>query len=124
MSCCLAASSSFDTINRTFQARLLYIKLLQEWSWTSFMPPNLHGWDMFIKPEELRAQLAAHGLESQEIVGISPESKNPIRLIRTLRRRKLGRISFAEFGRSAGLVASKDTSVGYMGYARKPGAAG
>ena len=84
------------------------------------MPPNLHDWDMFIKPREIEARLRAHGLESQEIVGISPESRNPLALIRALRRRKLGRIGFAEFSRDVRLQASKDTSVSYMGYARQP----
>jgi 2-polyprenyl-6-hydroxyphenyl methylase/3-demethylubiquinone-9 3-methyltransferase len=110
----------FDTINRTLRSKLLYIKLFQEWSWTSFMPPNLHDWDMFIKPREIEAHLRAHGLESPEIVGISPESRNPLDLIRTLRRLKLGRISFAEFSRYARLQVSKDTSVSYIGYACRP----
>lgn len=110
----------FDTINRTLRSKLLYIKLFQKWSWTSFMPPNLHDWDMFIKPREIEAHLRAHGLESREIVGISSESRNALALIRTLRRRKLGRIGFAEFSRDVRLQASKDTSVSYMGYARQP----
>jgi 2-polyprenyl-6-hydroxyphenyl methylase/3-demethylubiquinone-9 3-methyltransferase len=38
----------YDTINRTFLSKLIYIKLFQEWGWTSWMPPNLHTWEKFI----------------------------------------------------------------------------
>ena len=43
----------YDTINRTFPSKLVMIKLVQEWKSTSFMPPNLHDWNAFIKPREL-----------------------------------------------------------------------
>ena len=48
----------YDTINRTRRSKLVMIKLMQEWRSTALMEPNLHDWDMFIKPDEL---VAAHG---------------------------------------------------------------
>ena len=49
----------FDTINRTRRSKLVMIKLFQEWQSTALMEPNLHDWDMFIKPAELVAALGA-----------------------------------------------------------------
>ena len=34
------------------------IKLFQEWRFTAWMPPNLHAWEKFITPDELRSVLA------------------------------------------------------------------
>jgi 2-polyprenyl-6-hydroxyphenyl methylase/3-demethylubiquinone-9 3-methyltransferase len=108
----------FDTINRTLKSKLVAIKLFQEWEWTSFMPPNLHDWKMFIKPEELLALLAANGLQKQGLTGLAPVA-GPLRTIRLLRARKRGEISYFETARRIGLRESRDLSVSYMGYARK-----
>jgi len=45
----------FDTINRTAMSKLVVIKLLQDWRFTAWMPRDLHAWDQFITPGELRA---------------------------------------------------------------------
>ena len=45
----------YDTINQTLPSKLIMIKLFQEWKATSFMPPHLHDWNMFIKPRTLQA---------------------------------------------------------------------
>jgi 2-polyprenyl-6-hydroxyphenyl methylase/3-demethylubiquinone-9 3-methyltransferase len=47
----------FDTLNRTFVSKLVAIKIFQEWQSTAFMPPRLHEWRMFIRPDELRRLL-------------------------------------------------------------------
>jgi 2-polyprenyl-6-hydroxyphenyl methylase/3-demethylubiquinone-9 3-methyltransferase len=109
----------FDTINRTPQSRLIVIKLLQEWQWTALMPPRLHDWRMFIRPAELRRVLEHHGLVPGGLTGLKPRA-NPIRLVRALRRRKRGLLSYAAAVRQMDLSESPDTSVSYMGYARKP----
>src|SRR5437764_987091 len=62
----------YDTINRTLLSKLVAIKLLQEWRWSRLAPPNLHAWDMFVKPEELRILLERHGLEQQDLIGMRP----------------------------------------------------
>ena len=49
----------YDTINRTLQSRLIVIKLLQDWPWTAMMPPRLHDWRMFIRPEGAAARAGA-----------------------------------------------------------------
>ncbi|HEY7214233.1 MAG TPA: bifunctional 2-polyprenyl-6-hydroxyphenol methylase/3-demethylubiquinol 3-O-methyltransferase UbiG [Thermoanaerobaculia bacterium] len=108
----------YDTINRTRESWLVMIKLFQDWDWTSLMPPNLHDWRMFIKPEELLSVLAAHGLENRGQTGLAP-STNPLRTIRILRARKRGEISSFEATRRIGLRESRDKAVLYAGYARK-----
>ena len=107
----------YDTINRTWKSKLVMIKLLQEWDWTSFMPPRLHDWDLFIKPEELLSLLAANGLENRGLTGLKAGA-NPIRAIRALRARKRGEISYLEAARRIDLRESRDMGVLFMGYAR------
>src|SRR5215831_9947274 len=53
----------FDTLNRTFLSKLVAIKIWQEWKRWAFMPPNLHVWEMFIKPDELKALLLQNQFE-------------------------------------------------------------
>jgi 2-polyprenyl-6-hydroxyphenyl methylase/3-demethylubiquinone-9 3-methyltransferase len=113
----------YDTINRTPQSRLIVIKLLQEWRWTALMPPRLHDWKMFIRPAELRRMLEQHGLVPGGLTGLKPRA-NPLRLIRALRRRKRGLLSYAAAVRAMDLGESPDTSMSYIGYARKPGVPG
>jgi 2-polyprenyl-6-hydroxyphenyl methylase/3-demethylubiquinone-9 3-methyltransferase len=109
----------YDTINRTPMSKLLMIKVFQEWESTRWMEPNVHDWQMFIKPKELFAELARAGLENRELTGLKPPG-NPISLIRTMKRRRRGEISYAELGRTMGLRQSRDKSVMYMGHAVKP----
>jgi 2-polyprenyl-6-hydroxyphenyl methylase / 3-demethylubiquinone-9 3-methyltransferase len=108
----------FDTINRTLRSKLVVIKLFQEWEWTSFMPPDLHDWNKFIKPEELLALLAANGLQKRGLTGLTSVA-NPLRTIRLLRARKRGEISYYEAARRIGLRETRDMSVSYIGYAQK-----
>lgn len=109
----------YDTINRTFLSRLIVIKLLQEWRWTALMPPRLHDWDMFIRPDELRRVLEQNGLMPGGLTGLKPRA-GLRRLLRALRGRKRGLLSYVEATREMDLGESPDTSVSYIGYARKP----
>jgi 2-polyprenyl-6-hydroxyphenyl methylase/3-demethylubiquinone-9 3-methyltransferase len=106
----------YDTINRTLPAKLVMIKLFQEWSATSWMPPNLHDYDKFIKPAELRGCLARAGLQEQECVGLTPSALPP-KLLFLLRKLKKGEISPAEMGRRTAFRRSRDKSMLYSGYA-------
>jgi 2-polyprenyl-6-hydroxyphenyl methylase / 3-demethylubiquinone-9 3-methyltransferase len=108
----------YDTINRTFQSRLIIIKLLQEWRWTAMMPPRLHDWQMFIRPAELRRVLEQHGLVPVGLTGLKPRA-NPIRVLRALRRLKRRLVSYAGAVREMDIGESPDTSVSYIGYARR-----
>jgi 2-polyprenyl-6-hydroxyphenyl methylase / 3-demethylubiquinone-9 3-methyltransferase len=109
----------YDTINRTLQSRLVVIKLLQEWRCTALMPPHLHDWNMFIRPAELCRLLEQHGLQPGGIIGLQPQA-GLLRAIRALRQRKRGLLSYTEVLKQMDLGESPDTSVSYIGYARKP----
>lgn len=108
----------FDTINRTAMSRLVVIKLLQEWRLTAWMPRDLHAWDQFITPDELRAALSRHRLRGRGIVGLGP-GITPIRLIHLVWQLRQGLISHGEFGRRARFVVTKDLRVSYAGYATR-----
>jgi 2-polyprenyl-6-hydroxyphenyl methylase / 3-demethylubiquinone-9 3-methyltransferase len=109
----------YDTINRTLRSRLIMIKVLQEWPWTAMMPPGLHDWHMFIRPSELRRALEQHGLVPGGLTGLKPRA-NPVRLVRALRRLKRGQLTYAAAVREMDVGESSDTSVSYIGYARRP----
>jgi 2-polyprenyl-6-hydroxyphenyl methylase / 3-demethylubiquinone-9 3-methyltransferase len=108
----------YDTINRTLKSKLVMIKLFQEWNWTSFMPPGLHDWRMFIKPDELVSLMAEHDLRNRGLTGLKPAA-NPIASIRALRARKRGEISYFEAARRIDLRESRDKGILYIGYASK-----
>ena len=109
----------YDTINRTWRSRLIVIKLLQEWRWTALMPPRLHDWTMFIRPAELELLLEAVGLRPRGVTGLKPRA-GAWRLLRALRRRRRGLLSYAGAIEQMDLGESPDTSVSYIGYASKP----
>lgn len=108
----------YDTINRTRRSKLVVIKLMQEWRATALMEPNLHDWDMFIKPSDLESALRKAGLENRDIVGIGPRG-NPIGMIRDLRKRARGDMTFGEFGKRNVMRETRDTSLSYAGHALK-----
>ncbi len=108
----------YDTINRTFASRIVVIKAMQEWPWTAFAERNSHIWDKFIRPEELLAVFAGHGLVNRDMRGIT-SSRNPFANLIDLRRRAKGRISLKELGRRLAFHESRDLNVSYMGYAVK-----
>lgn len=110
----------FDTINRTTVSKIIFIKMGQQWRFTRFMPPNLHVWEMFIKPEELTDALARFGLRHQETRGVA-EGGNPIRILLALRKYTKGKITAAELvERMGGSREGPDIEGIYMGYAVKP----
>lgn len=109
----------YDTINRTLRSRLIVVGLLQEWRWTALMPPGLHDWNMFVRPVELRRLLEDHGLVPGKVTGLKPRA-GALRLVRTLLRRRRGRLTYAEAFERMDFRESTDVSLSYLGYARKP----
>ena len=108
----------FDTINRTRASRLLMIKLFQEWRLTAWMPPNLHAWDKFIRPEEIEAILQSAGLRVGRLTGLAPSAPPP-RLLLDLLRLRRGAVTYGEFGRRSRFEIVDDLSVLYAGFAIK-----
>jgi 2-polyprenyl-6-hydroxyphenyl methylase/3-demethylubiquinone-9 3-methyltransferase len=108
----------YDTLNRTFISKLVAIKIWQEWKRWAFMPPNLHIWEMFIKPEEIKELLQKNGFEWKEHHGSSPNVSIP-KMLGYLRKRAKGEWTFADLGKNFWLVESKDMNILYAGYAIK-----
>ena len=110
----------YDTINLTLLSRVAVITLFQNWQVTSCVPANLHEWKKFIKPPELQEMMAQHGLQNRALCGMRPGA-NPIELIRQMRKRKRGLISYGELGRRMKMRVTDDLSISYMGLAVKAG---
>ena len=108
----------YDTINRTPQSRLVMIKMLQEWRLTRLLPPDVHVWDMFIKPGELHAIMKRHGLENRATVGLSPAA-GPMKSASSFLQFRLGMLNYAELGNRIRSRASSDTKISYMGWAQR-----
>lgn len=70
----------FDTINRTFLARLALIWLGESLP-INGLTPGIHDYKRFIKPNELRDALIANGLFIGEITGFMPRGFKDGRLI-------------------------------------------
>ncbi|MGA2533861.1 MAG: bifunctional 2-polyprenyl-6-hydroxyphenol methylase/3-demethylubiquinol 3-O-methyltransferase UbiG [Candidatus Aminicenantales bacterium] len=108
----------FDTLNRTWLSKLLAIKISQQWKRWAFMPPDLHVWEMFIKPRELRALLERHQLEWKEHRGIMP-SASPFKTLRFLRKRAKGEWTYRDLSARVRMAESRCPAVMYMGHAVK-----
>jgi 2-polyprenyl-6-hydroxyphenyl methylase / 3-demethylubiquinone-9 3-methyltransferase len=108
----------YDTLNRTFISKLVAIKIWQEWKRWAFMPPNLHVWEMFIKPEEIKELLQQNRLEWKEHKGSSPNVSIP-KMLGYLRKRAKGDWTYADLGERFWLVDSNDMNILYAGYAIK-----
>jgi 2-polyprenyl-6-hydroxyphenyl methylase/3-demethylubiquinone-9 3-methyltransferase len=108
----------YDTLNRTFISKLVAIKIWQEWKRWAFMPPNLHVWKMFIKPEEIKHLLLKNGFDWKEHHGSEPNVSMPM-MLRYLRKRTKGEWTYADLGRNFVLVGSKNMNILYAGYAIK-----
>lgn len=108
----------YDTLNRTFISKIVAIKIWQEWKRWAFMPPNLHVWKMFIKPDEIKTLLSQNGLEWQDHVGSEP-NVSILKFLGYLRKRAKGEWTYAELGKNFRLVESKDMNILYGGHAIK-----
>ncbi len=108
----------YDTFNRTMISRLAAIQICQVWKPWAFLPAGLHVWEMFIKPRELRSLLRENHLEWKEHRGISANI-SVLRILRFLRKRASGRLSFRDLGEKIRLVEGRSQAVMYMGYAVK-----
>lgn len=108
----------FDTFNRTLFSKIIIIKIMQEWKMWAIMPPNLHVWKMFIKPDEIRSLLEENQMVWKKHHGIKP-NKSYFKMLHWLRKRAAGELTYEEFARKFQLVDSFNTQVIYMGYALK-----
>ncbi len=108
----------YDTFNRTYISKISIIKILQEWKRWSIMPPNLHVWEMFIKPDEIKNLLSKNQMDWKEHRGIQPNISY-LKMLRYLHQRAIGELTYEEFGRKFTMIESRNTQIMYMGYAVK-----
>ena len=108
----------YDTLNRTFVSKLVAIKIWQEWKRWAFMPANLHVWDMFIKPQEIKDLLQKSGFDWKEHTGSEPNVSIP-KMLAYLRKRVKGEWTYEDLGKNFRLVKSNDMNILYAGYAIK-----
>ena len=108
----------YDTLNRTFISKVVAIKIWQEWKRWAFMPPNLHVWEMFIKPGEIKDLLRKNGLDWKEHTGSSPNVSIP-KMLGFLRKTAKGEWTYADLGQNFWLVKSNDMNILYAGFAIK-----
>ena len=96
----------FDTINRTLRSYLVAILVSERLF--KIIYPGTHNWRMFIRPTELRAVFAQHGLELGDVRGLAPAAA-PHRLAAALLRgRRLGAFRL-----------TRSAAVSYIGHAVK-----
>jgi 2-polyprenyl-6-hydroxyphenyl methylase/3-demethylubiquinone-9 3-methyltransferase len=108
----------YDTFNRTFFSRISTIKILQEWKRWAIMPPDLHVWEMFIKPDEIKVLLSDNNLSWKDHCGLKPDVSY-LKMLRYLHNRAAGKLTYEEFGSKFHMTETKSTSIMYMGYAIK-----
>ena len=108
----------YDTINRSFRSRLVAINIAQKWKRWAFLPANLHVWEMFIRPEEMKLLLGQNNLVWQEHRGLEP-NVSLLSVLRQLRKRARGEFGYRELGARLHLVETADTGMMYLGYAIK-----
>lgn len=62
----------FDTINRTWMARLALIWIGERFFQRQGLVPGIHNYHAFIKPRELQDHLQANALDVREVIGFMP----------------------------------------------------
>jgi 2-polyprenyl-6-hydroxyphenyl methylase/3-demethylubiquinone-9 3-methyltransferase len=106
----------YDTFNRTYFSKISTIKVLQEWKRWAIMPPDLHVWEMFIKPIEIKSLLDGNQLTWKNHCGLKPDVSY-LKMLRYLRQRAVGKLTYEEFGSKFHMVECRSTAIMYMGYA-------
>jgi 2-polyprenyl-6-hydroxyphenyl methylase/3-demethylubiquinone-9 3-methyltransferase len=89
----------FDTINRTWLSRVVYVWLLEYL--VNEIPRGTHDWKLFIRPEELQDHLRAVGFETPQLRGFTIKGKRADGSLR---------VDFTGF-----------FALAYIGHAQKPG---
>jgi len=106
----------YDTVNRTFFAWLLVIKVAQDWKLTAWEEPRTHAWRKFVKPSELCDAMRGAGLLNQETKGICSRA-SLLSGLRNVRRRARGEITRLEMSTRLQLFEGDAVSTSYMGWA-------
>lgn len=93
----------FETVNRTLRARMVLVWLGQ--GVLRLVPPRLHDPRLFVRPDELEACLARHGVRVVEMRGLVPAWHPLLFVLGYLLRRESG-----------GFRLGRDRSISYIGH--------
>jgi 2-polyprenyl-6-hydroxyphenyl methylase / 3-demethylubiquinone-9 3-methyltransferase len=96
------------------------IELAQRLPATRIAPSNLHDWQRFIRPTDLRRALLRHGLTPRDTSGLLPRI-GPFAALHAIRQCQRRAISYAELGQRLTLAPSSVRAIAYMGWAVKDG---
>ena len=102
----------YDTLNRTVASWIAAIKLMEPWQ----PEPGVHVWRKFIKPRELVAAMAAHGLEARGMRGMTPTAGG-LPSLRGLYRLATGKVSSRDLRQRIRGAEIRSTAVAYLGHA-------
>ena len=91
---------------------------MQEWKPWAIMPADLHVWEMFIKPREIKSLLKENQMTWKGHTGMKPNISY-LKMLRYLHKRAIGELPYEEFGKIFLMVESSCTQIMYMGYAVK-----
>jgi 2-polyprenyl-6-hydroxyphenyl methylase/3-demethylubiquinone-9 3-methyltransferase len=108
----------FDTINRTFQSKLIMIWLLEYV--VRQIPCGLHDWNKFINPQELTDIMESTGFGDIVIKGFDLTDGTNFKTIRDIFLKGLNNQSQDEKAEFLKIRINDDTSVCYIGTAVKP----
>ena len=111
----------FSMPNRTRVSRLVLINVAQRWRLSRVLPPSLHNWNRFIRPDELNEMADLNGMFIDEIVGltISPTAIPSAAL--AYLRLKTGRNTYSEAGERIRLRTGNSKAFAYLGHATLAG---
>jgi len=107
----------FSTPSRTFWSRLVLIDVAQKWRLTRVLPSDLHDWNDFLRPSELRVLLTEVGFSTRKICGIGIKALRLPRSAVALIMLKLGLIGFGEAGSRIDLSVTSSSTIAMIGYA-------
>ncbi|GAA1558650.1 hypothetical protein GCM10009678_47080 [Actinomadura kijaniata] len=108
----------YDTVNRTWVSRLIYLGAFQAVPMTRIMPAGRYARERLRPPAEVEVALAAHGLRVEDVCSFKPT--RALDLVTAALARRRGRIGDEEIpGRVEFVLDPKGAPVvTYLGYAR------
>lgn len=107
----------YDTVNRTWVAKAIYLGAFQRFPGTRIMPPGRYTAERLRTPGEMVDVLARHGLANEDTCGFKP--RNPLHLVTATRKRRQGKITDEQIPPLVDFVLGGDPLVTYLGYARQ-----
>lgn len=107
----------FDTINRNFKSKFIMIWLLEDT--LKRIPPGLHDWNKFIKPQEMIEVIERAGFEDLEIKGFDLTGGTNFKTLKNILLKGLNNQREGEKAELFEIKINDDTSVCYIGKAVK-----